>query len=55
MAVAFSYSGFLCTHIKICVLLGMLMLGMMGYFIVECRRRYQEEEMEEERERREKM
>ena len=54
MAVAFAYSGFLCTHVKICVLIGMLLLGMLGYFIVECRRRFEEEEIEEERERREK-
>ena len=52
--VAFAYSGFLCTYIKICVLLGMLCLGMMGYFIVECRRRCDQEDAEIEARERER-
>ena len=33
--IAFAYSGFICTNIKIYVLTSVLILGMIGYYIVE--------------------
>ena len=38
MFVPFGYSGFICTSTKLYILLICLILGMVGYIIVDCRK-----------------
>ena len=37
--IAFAYSTFLCTSVKLYILMSMLIIGMIGYFIVEAMQR----------------
>eukprot|EP00058_Branchiostoma_floridae_P013373 XP_002598861.1 hypothetical protein BRAFLDRAFT_90114 [Branchiostoma floridae] len=42
--VAFAYSNFICTNVKLYILLGVLVLGMMGYAVVEYNEKQDPEE-----------